>query len=46
MKRMSPSDDDDYEPNENFYVMLKHHLGAVPGDPTGKVTIAGLEPAG
>ena len=39
-------DDDDYEPNENFYVMLKNHVNVLPGDPTGKITIAGLEPAG
>ncbi|MGH9223761.1 MAG: Calx-beta domain-containing protein [Acidimicrobiales bacterium] len=39
-------DDDDHEPNENFYVMLKNHANVLPGDPTGKITIYGLEPAG
>lgn len=39
-------DDDDYEPNEHFYVMLKHHVNVIPGDPTGQITISGLEPAG
>ena len=39
-------DDDDSEADETFYVMLKHPVGAAFGDPTGKVTISGLEPAG
>ena len=39
-------DDNASEPNENFYVMLKNHVNVIPGDPTGKVTISGLEPAG
>lgn len=39
-------DDDDYEGNENFYVMLKHPVSVLLGDPTGKITISGLEPAG